>query len=144
MLGPMEGIALNSNVSKNGSSWGQLLWHILHDKPELVLRKGAMLYSSGEVAAASYGFGITSQELKAIKEAMDSSSHRETIHIQGVTYCVKVNTPNTLLAWNGGKYLIVCRSKQLYLVTHCASRSKKDDARKWLTRFASKLVEQNY
>lgn len=68
----------------------------------------------------------------------------ETIVIRDKTYMVKSADEEQIVAWNGSKYYIVCRSATMFIVVLCESRSKVDNAALWLRKVNTHLRNKNF
>ena len=68
----------------------------------------------------------------------------ESVSVQGKTYVIKYVTERQLVAFNGNKYLIVCRAKTMCVLAICESRDKCGDAAHWLTRINKRLMEKDF
>lgn len=64
--------------------------------------------------------------------------------MQGKTYVIKAVGETQLVAFNGNKYFIICKSKSMYIVTMCESRTKCGDAAHWLKKLNKRLIEKDY
>ncbi len=74
----------------------------------------------------------------------DPEKAPESISIQGKTYVIKSIDEEIMVAFNGGKYFIISKSKGMYIITLCESRSKSDDAAKWIRKINRRLIEKDF
>ena len=68
----------------------------------------------------------------------------QMIVINDKTFLVKKADENHIIAWNGKRYFIICRSSRLLLVALCTSKSKVDAAATWLITVNNQLKETNH
>lgn len=66
------------------------------------------------------------------------------IVINDKTYLVKQADDRQIVAWNGKKYFIVCRSNSLLLVVLCQSKNKVDTTAAWLKRVNQHLMDAQF
>ena len=68
----------------------------------------------------------------------------ETVVIRDKTYMVKNADGEQIVAWNGSKYYIICRSSTMFIVVLCESRSKVDSGSQWLRKVNTHLKNKNF
>jgi hypothetical protein len=82
--------------------------------------------------------------LQAVERCFASEKHRDTLCINGKTYCIKTVTPGVIVAFNGSKYVLISKSHQMYVVALCTSRIRSEEASNFIERVASKLKAKDY
>ena len=75
---------------------------------------------------------------------MNDNDSTEKLSVQGKTYIIKQRGDGYLLAFNGSKYLMVCKSKTFYVIAVCDSKNKHERATLWLRKLTNKLIEKNF
>ena len=79
-----------------------------------------------------------------IKAAFERPNDVDTIRAKGKTYVVKSVDDHQLVAFNGSHYMIVCRSKSLFVLVQCDSRDLSGEAARWLNRVNARLMEKGF
>ena len=75
---------------------------------------------------------------------MNGKTTAEKISVQGKTYILKGVNEDQLVAFNGSKHCIVCKSKTFYVVAVCDQKSKHQNAALWLQKLTMKLIERDF
>lgn len=127
----------NNYISGRNSIWNQWLQCIM-GKSKLVLTEAVLLRENGERAAGSKGFEISKTDFKWI-EACFQDRTRQTLMFHGVTYCIKSCIDTQVVAFNGGTYIIINKTKCMYIVAICKSRKMSSPAADWIGKIADKL-----
>ena len=73
-------------------------------------------------------------------------AHREQgrVELNKNTYIVKEESAHQLIAFNGSKYMIICRSKRMYIVVICDIRKKCQQAAEWLNVLCEQLMKKGH
>ncbi|KAL5015463.1 hypothetical protein ScPMuIL_009733 [Solemya velum] len=127
-------------AKKSNASWGDWLRFLMKESTQLELKKAAITYLSGKLAAATNGFDINDVDFKRVQNCFDMK-RQESLFFQGVTYIVKSVTSSQILAFNGRTYIIISRTNSMYIFVICQSRAMSGLAAGWVGRIADKLVE---
>ncbi|KAK2144596.1 hypothetical protein LSH36_744g00005 [Paralvinella palmiformis] len=127
--------------------WMAWIDHILN-KNELRLTNVAIVHQqTGAVAASNRQFQLSSQDIQNIQMAFPYNGVNveiDRVVLQSCTYIVISTTNHSMVAFNGNKYLIVVKSKRMFIVAICASRSKSKEAADWLNSLRLKLIRNGY
>lgn len=131
------------------NAWTSWLTHIMKPAKSLALKKAAIISESGQTVAGTPGFALHPLEVKLLLlqfDRLDDMPEKRPamIVINDKTYLVKKADEHHIIAWNGKRYFIVCRSSSLLLVALCQSKSKVDAAALWLSTVNKQLIEAEY
>jgi len=85
----------------------------------------------------------------------DADEKLDQLRICSHTYVIKVKPtsvaesayPQTLVAFSGSKYVLVCRSLTKYIIVQTEGRRGQEwlyDAVKWLSKLGQKLIDKKY
>lgn len=142
----MLGMLINTSMPWAPSPWKSWVDHIEDKKSTFGFQKAALFHDNGAVASATRGFSLTPREVKRLKDFFDinNNNNHESIRLQGKTYIIKTLSEDQMVAFNGKRYFIVCKSKSMYIVVLCESREKCADGAKWLHKLCTKLKEKNF
>jgi hypothetical protein len=69
---------------------------------------------------------------------------RDSLKFDGKTYIIKEEEDGQVVAFNGRSYLIVSRSRTMYIIAVCQSRKKYAEAAVWLKQLRNKLLDKNF
>ena len=75
---------------------------------------------------------------------INNNNNHESVRLQGKTYVIKSLVDDQLVAFNGKRYFIICKSKSMYIIVLCESREKCMDGARWLHKLCLKLKEKNF
>lgn len=145
----MLGGLLNTNLPFAPNAWKLWVDHIMKHKKDYNFKKASLVYESGATAYASLGFVVHPAEVMRLKlqfERLQDFPEKapETVVIRDKTYMVKSADPAQIVAWNGSKYYIICRSSTMLIIVLCESRSKVDAGAQWLRKINTHLKNKNF
>ena len=129
------------------SCWSFWIDHILKQRDTLGMKKAAFISAStGAVMASSNDWRFSSSDIASLTTESDQSlsRSRDSLRYDGKTYVIKSQESGQIVAFNGRSYLIITRSKTIYMVSLCQSRAKSTQAAAWMRQLRNKLVEKNY
>lgn len=135
---------INTSLPWAPNTWKVWVDHIMKQKQLYGLKKACMVHFNGATASATSGFIIPSQEVQKLKQYFHEDCTKETLSLLGKTYIIKSKDTNQLVAFNGHKYYIICKSKTMYIIVLCESRSKSDDAAYWIKKLNKRLIERDF
>lgn len=145
----MLGGLLNTNLPFAPNAWKLWVDHIMKRKKEYNFKKASLIYDSGATAYASLGFIVHQAEVMRLKlqfERLQDFPEKtpETIVIRDKTFMVKSADEQQIVAWNGAKYYIVCRSSTMFIIVLCESRAKVEAGALWLRKVCTHLKNKNF
>lgn len=131
------------------NAWTSWLSHIMKPAKALSLKKAAIINEAGQTVAGTQGFSLHPLEVQLLIIQFDKlqdmpEKRPQMIVINDKTFLVKKADEDHIIAWNGKRYFIICRSSSLLLVALCQSKSKVDDAATWLKHVNKQLIEARY
>jgi hypothetical protein len=129
--------------------WSQWLTHVMKPAKNLALKKAAIVNESGQTVASTPGFALHPMEVKLLLLQFDKLNEMPDkrppmVVVNDKTYLVKSANEHLIIAWNGKRYFIICRSSSLLLVALCQSKSKVDAAALWLSTVNKQLMDAHY
>lgn len=139
----MLGMLINTSMAWAPNAWKIWIDHIMKHKKQYSFKKAAMVHKDGSLASATPGFVLSAVEVQKLQFYFDEKVP-ERLTIQGKTYVVKSSEGNILVAFNGGKYVIIGQSKTMYLITICESRSKSNEAASWINKLVTRLIQKDF
>lgn len=140
----MFGMMVNPGLLRAPNVWKLWVEHILKQKDTLGLRKAALLHHDGNVAYASSGFALDPHDVQKLEGHLEGTRNSERVSLNGKTYIIKDVDQKHMVAFNGAKYYIIAKSKTMYIVSVCESRSKVNEAVVLIKKLARRLVEKDY
>ncbi|ELU18527.1 hypothetical protein CAPTEDRAFT_188369 [Capitella teleta] len=129
-------------ASSQKSCWGFWVDHILKQK-QLGFRKAALLNASTGAVVASSGFSLSDKDVANLKDCSVERT-RDSLKFDGKTYIIKEEADGQVVAFNGRSYLIVSRSRTMYVIAVCQSRKKNVEAASWVKHLRDRLVAKNF
>ncbi|ESO95655.1 hypothetical protein LOTGIDRAFT_231890 [Lottia gigantea] len=113
--------------------WRKWIDLIIRTGSKFGLKQACLIKNSGVVVASVVGLDIGKEEFQTITNAFNQSEV-EVLRLAGTTYCIKSQNAKQMVAFNGGKYLIITRSKTMIIVCICVDKNKLDMAGTWLQK----------
>ncbi|KAK6175370.1 hypothetical protein SNE40_013847 [Patella caerulea] len=118
--------------------WKQWIELILNSGGKFGLSKACIVKHSGDIVASVVGLEINLQEFQDLHKALNCTNI-DVVRVGGITYCVKSQNGKQMIAFNGGNYLIITRSKTLFIISICTCKNKLDLAAAWLQRIGDSI-----
>jgi hypothetical protein len=142
----MLGMLINTSLPWAPNTWKIWVDHIMKQKPTYGFKKAALIHDNGATASATSGFILHPQEVLRVKQifALPVEKRPESIIVQGKTYIIKSISDVQIVAFNGAKYIIICKSKSKFIVVLCESKSKSSDGAVWLKKINSRLIQKDF
>lgn len=134
---------VNPELLRTPNVWKLWVDHILKQEG-MGLRKAALVHHDGSVAYASRGFGLPPKDIKKLEDYLEGTNNNDKITLNGNTYIIKDIDQKHLVAFSGSKYYIIAKSKTMYIIAVCESRSKCSEAVTLLKKLARRLVEKDF
>jgi len=118
-------IASTESLYYAPSAWKAWIDYITKNHQFASRRAALVRQTERTTASASPGFVLSNQDVQGISEFFACSScPPDRIIIRKKTYMVKGSNSVQIVAFNGSKYMIVTRSKSMYLIAKCLDKSK--------------------
>jgi len=134
----------NSAMYYAPSAWKIWIDHVMKQKQMIGVEKAAIVRQNGTTASATCGFVLSESDVRRVNQFFNNPSAYDRINIRNKTYMVKSSDATHLIAFTGAKYLIIFRSKTMYIVAKCNVREKTEEAVRFFNVLNRQLQAKNY
>lgn len=125
------------------SAWKAWIDYISQNKMLAARRVALVRQSDCSTASATPGFVLAARDVMGVS-AFFSGNSADRLVIRSKTYMLKSCSSVQIVAFNGSRYIIVTRSKSMYLVAKCLDKSKVAKCAEACLKLAKHLIAKNF